>query len=255
MCLAPCFKGCSNDRYQQEAIAVEQFLATRGQSRLIELRTLRDEASTNLEFEAAAGLHAQVQRVESVRSLAAELVRPLNQLRTVILQASALPGEVSVFLFADGCFSGPASFSTQGMRIQNEQSGSTSLFPHPVAIEPVPEQHAEPGLDPQPSADTVAPEEAIQLKIARPLLEARMEAVLSKLEQSGGSSTMTRRQGDLALLQRWYFRPETKRSGEIFFPGEDGQWPIKALLRGAGRVVAKMWMQPEAGAEPIRPSE
>ena len=37
MCLAPCFKGCTEDRYAEEAAAVERFLATRGGSRLVEL--------------------------------------------------------------------------------------------------------------------------------------------------------------------------------------------------------------------------
>ena len=42
---------------------MERFLATRGESRLVTLRTERDEASANLEFESAAALHAQVQKV------------------------------------------------------------------------------------------------------------------------------------------------------------------------------------------------
>ena len=94
MCLAPCYKGCTDERYQEESAAVESFLATRGESRLVTLRAERDQASANLEFESAAALHAQVQRVESVRALAAELVRPLSRLRAVILQASANPDEV-----------------------------------------------------------------------------------------------------------------------------------------------------------------
>ncbi len=139
MCLAPCYKGCTDERYGEEAAAVESFLATRGESRLVTLRTQREAASANLEFESAAALHAQVQRVESVRALAAELVRPLSQLRAVILQASANPDEVAVFLYENGRLGGPAQFSTLGMRIQNEQSGSTSLFAQPMAIEPIPE--------------------------------------------------------------------------------------------------------------------
>ena len=140
MCLAPCYKGCTDERYAEEATAVESFLATRGESRLVTLRTQRDQASANLEFESAAQIHAQVQRVESVRALASELVRPLSQLRAVILQASAQPDEVAVFLFEDGRLRGPAMFSTLGMRIQNEQSGSSSLFAQPIALEPIPEE-------------------------------------------------------------------------------------------------------------------
>jgi excinuclease UvrABC nuclease subunit len=139
MCLAPCFKGCTDERYAEESAAVESFLATRGESRLVTLRSERDQASADLAFESAAALHAQIQRVEAVHALAAELVRPLSKLRAVILQACANPDEVAVFLFDSGRLRGPAAFSTLGMRIQNEQSGSTSLFAQPMAIEPIPE--------------------------------------------------------------------------------------------------------------------
>src|ERR1035437_2122222 len=158
MCLAPCYKGCTDERYAEEAAAVEQFVATRGESRLVQLRTQRDTASMNLQFESAAALHSQVQRVESVRALASELVRPLSQLRAVVLQASANPVEVAVFLYENGRLSGPAGFSTLGMRIQNEQSGSTSLFAHPMAMEPIPEA---PGLEAVPEETISSGAEAL----------------------------------------------------------------------------------------------
>ena len=255
MCLAPCYQGCTDERYAEEAASVEQFLATRGESRLVQLRTQRDEASANLEFEAAAAAHAQVVRVESVRALASELVRPLAQLRAVVLQASAVPGEVAVFLYENGRLSGPAGFSTLGMRIQNEQSGSTSLFAHPIAIEAiletpglkaVPEEMissgAEAPLDsigftrgltpPSPSVEAEEP-----IKLARGTLEARMEAALAALTAPNQTLSPTLRQGHLALLKRWYYRPEARRSGEIFFPDSEGYWPVKAILRGIGRVA------------------
>ena len=260
MCLAPCYQGCTDERYGEEAAAVEQFLATRGESRLVQLRAQRDEASANLEFEAAAAIHAQVQRVEGVRALAPELVRPLSQLRAVVLQASAEPGEVAVFLYENGRLSGPAGFSTLGMRIQNEQSGSSSLFAHPMAIEPIPEEtgNREQGTGIREgeaaTAESAAPEASsagialppaelearatLPTKIARGVLDARMEAVLAELASEGQTPSSTLRQGHLALLKRWYYRPEARRTGEIFFPGGDGQWPVKAILRGAGRVFA-----------------
>jgi excinuclease ABC subunit C len=230
MCLAPCYKGCSDERYAEEAAAVRDFLATRGESRLVQLRTERDVASANLEFEAAAAFHVQVQRVEAVRALASELVRPLRQLRAVILQASAQPDEVAVFVYENGRLRGPGAFSTVGMRIQNENSGSTSLFAHPMALEPVPEAPLmENGGD--------AP-----VKIARGVLETRLESALASSIESVEALSATLRQGHLALLKRWYYRPEARREGEIFFPCDDDRWPMKAILRGAGRVAGKMLM-------------
>jgi excinuclease UvrABC nuclease subunit len=235
MCLAPCYKGCTDQRYDEEAKAVEQFLATRGENRLITLRTQRDEASAQLEFESAAALHALVQRVEAVRALAPELVRPLSHLRAVILQPGANPGEVAVFLYESGQLRGPVAFSTLGMRIQNEQSGSSSLFAQPLALEPMPElPDPAPTTEPTSGFDIPAP-----LRLPRGLLEARLDAVLTSLTESTQPPTATIRQGHLSLLKRWYYRPEVRRSGEIFFPDDHGNWPAKAILRGVGRVAAK----------------
>lgn len=248
MCLAPCYQGCTDARYADEAAAVERFLATRGESPLAQLRAERDQASADLEFEAAASLHAQVQKVEAVRSLVPEIVRPLSRLRAVVLQASPDPDEVAVFLFEQGTLRGPAPFSTLGMRIQNEQSGSSSLFAQPMALEAVPESENQ-GLESRAqgsgkreieaaSRDEEA-ERVRQGKAARGMLEARLEGVLGLLAQTDANHSPAARQGHLALLKRWYYRPEVRRPGEICFPDAEGNWPIKGMLRAIGRVAAK----------------
>lgn len=218
MCLAPCFKGCTDERYAEEAEAVRRFLATRGESRLVTIRLQRDQASEQLEFESAAALHAQLQKVESVRALVPELVHPISELRACLLQTSSNPDEISVFLYENGELRGPAPFSTLGMRIQNEQSGSSSLFAQPVAVEPVPEAGAAP-------------------RVTRDVLEARLEAALASPADTPSHPNATIRQGHLALLTRWYYRPQQKRLGEVFFPESDSRWPVKAILRGVGRVA------------------
>jgi excinuclease ABC subunit C len=246
MCLAPCYKGCTDERYSEEATAVRDFLATRGESKLVTLRTQREKASADLEFESAAALHAQVQKVEGVQALAPELVKPLSKLRAVILQASANPDEVAVFVFENGRLRGPVGFSTIGMRIQNERSGSSSLFAQPMAIEAVPEEESignrEQGLGTnynvatgnQPVPETMA------AKPARGLLESRLEGVLAALSAPAETPSATVREGHLALLKRWYYRPEVRRAGEICFPDAEGRWPLKSILRSVGRVAARM---------------
>jgi len=250
MCLAPCYKGCSDERYAEEAAAVENFLATRGESRLVTLRNQRDQASAELAFESAAALHAQVQRVEAVHALAAELVRPLSRLRAVILQASAQPDEVAVFLFENGRLRGPAAFSTLGVRIQNEQSGSSSLFAQPMAIEATPEgEQATPAGKNRPPGAPAGSEGAREQEDVKPmahnrlprgLLESRLETALAELSATSAQPSATIRQGHLALLKRWYYRPEARRTGEIFFPDTEDRWPVKAILRGIGRVAARV---------------
>jgi len=275
MCLAPCYQGCTDDRYAEEAAGVERFLATRGESRLVQLKSQREEASANLEFEQAAAAHAQVLKAEAVRALASELVRPLSQLRAVITQASAEPAEVALFLYENGRLRGPAAFSTVGMRIQNEQSGSTSLFAQPMTLEPVPENRDQgnegtreqesrdqgPGTRDQDDRDKgtlllssgqAAGQRDNQgtdqgnkgtrepsAKAVRGMIEARLDAALAELSAAGEAPNAAVRQGHLALLKRWYYRPEARRPGEIFFPDDDGAWPMKAILRGVGRVAAK----------------
>jgi hypothetical protein len=137
------------------------------------------------------------------------------------------------------------------MRIQNEQSGSSSLFAHPLALEPVPEtsemkaqgseinvnRPAEANLESEPAV-------AAPTRPARGVLEARMDETLAALSSSEEPLSGTIRQGHLALLKRWYYRPEVRRPGEIFFPDAEGAWPVKALLRGVGRVAAKMMTTP-----------
>ena len=250
MCLAPCYQGCTDERYAQESSAVERFLATRGESRLVTLRNERDQASASLEFEAAAAIHAQVQRVESVRALVPELVRPMSQLRAFILQPSAASDEVAVFLFDQGHLSGPHGFSTLGMRIQNEQSGSSSLFAQPMALEPMLEAPEVVIQAPEPtqssaaagdSEDLASNERAskIAARGARTLLESRLDDVLAAHSAPDEAVSPTVCQAHLALLKRWYYRPEARRAGEIFFPDREGHWPQKAILRGIGRVAAK----------------
>jgi excinuclease ABC subunit C len=221
MCLAPCQQRCTDARYAEEANAVREFLATQGASNVIQIREMRDRASEGLEFETAAKLHAQLEKIESVRALAPELVRPLSSLRACLLQTSANPDEISVFLYETGEWRGPAPFSILGMRIQNEQSGSSSLYAQPMAIQPVPEADS-PGA----------------LKTTRNVLESRMESALEALSSARQQPNATVRQGHLALLTRWYYRPQQKRMGEIYFIDSDGRWPLKAMLRGVGRIVA-----------------
>ena len=244
MCLAPCYKGCTDERYGEESAAVRDFLATRGESKLVTLRTERDAASADLEFEKAAALHAQAQKVEAVRALAPELVQPMSKLRALVLQASANPDEVALFLFQDGRLRGPVGFSTLGMRIQNERSGSSSLFAQPMALEALPEEAGSrdqgTGISSDSALEAVSTNEVIVVKPARGVLEARLEAVLAELEKPASllHAAAVARQGHLALLKRWYYRPEVRRVGEVFFPDAGGHWPVKAILRGVGRVAA-----------------
>jgi excinuclease UvrABC nuclease subunit len=233
-CMAPCFKGCTDERYAQEANAVHAFLATRGQSLIADLTAQREAASTALDFEKAAEIHARLTKVESAASLMPPAVHALANLNGLIIQPSAEPEHVALFQLSEGALTGPVPYSVAGMRLHNEQSGSSSLFAQPAMLEPIP-------LD-----ESGAP--VVKLA-ARDELESRLETALAALQESTGGPQQT--VDHLSLFARWYYRPQIKRMGEVCFAEPDDALPKKAILRAISRVYRQGSSQPgSANAKP-----
>ena len=111
MCLAPCFKGCSDEEYAAEVERVQQFFQTGGQSLLREIERQRDEASANLDFEGAAGLHARLEKVKAATSQLTEIVRPLDELNGAMVQPSSERESVSLFKIVAGQICGPVALT------------------------------------------------------------------------------------------------------------------------------------------------
>ena len=63
--MEPCKQACTPEEYAAEAQAVKAFFDTRGESMLSEIGAERERASAEMEFEKAAALHAQWQRVKA----------------------------------------------------------------------------------------------------------------------------------------------------------------------------------------------
>ncbi len=224
-CLAPCYGGCPDERYADEAAAVHAFLRTSGVSLLEALGAERDRASEALDFEGAAAVHARYSKAETAASLAPDMMRPLSEQHGVVVQPSAEPDHVELYLLAGGVLTGPGMFSVLGMQLPNEQSGSSSLFAHPAAIAAVPlieRRRDPPGESPAASAP-LTPDD-------------RLRALLASLEDAQLPVTKQLVCDHQALLARWYFRPQTKREGELVQAERGGAVPLKALLRAAARV-------------------
>jgi len=111
MCLAPCFKGCTDEQYAAETERVRQFFESRGQSLVRELETEREHASTNLEFEYAAALHARLEKLQPVLSQLPEIVRRIEELHGLMIQPSSQPESVVFFRLEAACLSDPITFS------------------------------------------------------------------------------------------------------------------------------------------------
>jgi excinuclease ABC subunit C len=224
-CLAPCFQGCTDERYAEESAAVRTFLRTRGASLAEALRKERDTASELMEFEKAAEVHSRLTKAEQVAAEAPSAVRPLGHLDGVIVQPAADAEHVGLFRLARGRLRGPVFYSVAGMRHPNQAAGSTSLYAQPVGpMEAVP-------LD-----------AAVVTVASRDELEKRLECALAELDPQpeARGKRAPKRAGDIAdhlcLFSRWYYRPQVKRVGEVVFAEEDGSIPLKGLLRAISRV-------------------
>lgn len=109
MCLAPCFRGCSDAEYAAETSRVERFLRTRGESHKLELEEEREHASQDLEFERAGAAHARLDKLHGVLRELPPLVREISGTRGVLIQPAPASGEacVHLFLFERGGLHGP----------------------------------------------------------------------------------------------------------------------------------------------------
>ena len=107
MCMAPCFKGCTDEQYRDEVARVEDFLKSGGQSLVHEISRARDEASEKLEFEAAAAAHTRLEKLKTLRQHLPELVRRIDQLRGVIVQPCSDRECVTLFKVEHGMISSP----------------------------------------------------------------------------------------------------------------------------------------------------
>src|SRR5262249_31409980 len=110
MCLAPCFKGCTDEEYAHEVERVKTYFDTGGDSLVREISSQRDQASSDLQFEDAAAQHARLEKLKPVLSQLPEVVHRIDQLSAVMVQPSAVSGSVAFFRVTTGCLSGPVNF-------------------------------------------------------------------------------------------------------------------------------------------------
>jgi excinuclease ABC subunit C len=113
MCLAPCFKGCTDEEYDVEVTRVQTYFDSRGDSLLRQFSDEREAASANLAFEDAAAIHAKVEKLKPVVSPLPEIVQRLDRLSALMIQPSHLEGTVALFRVVSGRIAGPAAFTIQ----------------------------------------------------------------------------------------------------------------------------------------------
>jgi excinuclease ABC subunit C len=136
MCLAPCFKGCTDEEYRTEVNRVQTYFDTRGESLLRETSAQRDAASADLQFEDAATLHARVDKLKPVLSQLPEIVHRIDKLVGVIVQPSASPDAVNFFRVDAGSICGPLAFTIQASEHTKSQSMESRVQLSLTALQP-----------------------------------------------------------------------------------------------------------------------
>jgi excinuclease ABC subunit C len=136
MCLAPCFKGCTDEEYRGEVARVQSYFDTAGDSLLRELAAERDQASTNLEFENAATIHARIDKLKPVLSQLPEVVHRIDRLSGVLIQPSAQPESVALFRIDSGRISGPGDFSVRQVAAAGKAASMESRVQEQLAAFP-----------------------------------------------------------------------------------------------------------------------
>lgn len=117
MCLAPCFQGCTDEQYEQETAAVNQYFDSNSRSLLVQIAAEREAASERLDFEQAAALHARYEKLNSVRGQLPEIVRRIAQLRGVMVQPSLEPESVALFKIERGCLAAPVTLNVASRQV------------------------------------------------------------------------------------------------------------------------------------------
>jgi len=210
MCLAPCFRGCSDDEYRSEVTRVQNFFDSRGDSLRRQIAAERDGASTKMEFEAAAAIHGRLNKLSSVLQHLPEFVRRIDQLHAVIVQRWV--GKTGRGLGWPG---GDARLSTGSVG---------SVHPESVALFRV-----DGGAISGPMEFPISPAEHTKSQS----MEARIQAALLSFPAAEPVSAMERME-HLAILKRWCYRGS--RAGEIFLADGKGDLPMRRLVRGISRV-------------------
>lgn len=265
-CMAPCQARCSEEEYVAESTRTLAFLKTRGGSLVAELEVLRDRASAEMQFEEAATLHGRAVKARLVGALADELAGPLDELRMVLLvpcPAASTEAEpcVQLFLFADGCLRGPEVVSLLGVRLAKEQAEvGSSLFAQPMMLAAVSldggsisqtrdlssgsgRDPGHPGAvadreqaNPSPVDELRVRNDKVQADATGSSAEERMLLAIGRLEGLPGAEDVAVLGDYLAMLRRWYYRPEKQREG-ILFQQEKGVWPVRKLVRAGAKLM------------------
>jgi excinuclease UvrABC nuclease subunit len=213
MCLAPCYRGCTDAEYKSEVARVKEFFDTRGESLKRTIAGEREAASANMEFESAAAIHGRLNKLSALLQHLPEYVGRIDEMHAVIVQKAVqrkAQREVQ------------KAAATQGKMFGHESpadahTASVALF------------RVDAGAIAGPLHFSISSPEHTKSQS----MEARIAEALASFPPAK-PKTASERMEHLAILKRWCYRGS--RTGEIFFADARGELPMRRLVRGISRV-------------------
>jgi excinuclease ABC subunit C len=140
MCLAPCFKGCTDEEYAREVNRVRSYFDSGGDALVRQLIAEREAASNNLAFEDASAIHVRLEKLKPVVSQMPEIVQRLDCFSALMIQPSHLANCVTFFRIDNGRIAGPAAFSIEPADHTKSQSMESRVQDALAAMPPTKEK-------------------------------------------------------------------------------------------------------------------
>ena len=120
-CLRPCQTAVSTSEYRAEAALVASFLHDEGRKTLPALVAIRDQAAETTDYEGAAKLHKQIEKLREAMAVRSPIATDVSAFHGVVVVAG-LEDQVQLFPVIEGLWQGTVSVS-----VAEANDGSTAL--------------------------------------------------------------------------------------------------------------------------------
>jgi excinuclease ABC subunit C len=118
LCLRPCQLAVSAFEYAAEVSRLSEFLVSNGKHAIATLTSARDRASHETEFEQAARLHKELEKVKAVIALRDDLVTELDSLNGLAVTRASGEGCVALWPMLAGIWQAPLVFDFAPEQVQ-----------------------------------------------------------------------------------------------------------------------------------------
>ena len=103
-CLRPCQCAVTREEYASEALRMNEFLSTNGRAALAVMTAARDRAAEQTDFEQAAHIHKQAEKIRTAAAARDEVVTNVYHLNGIALTRGIGNSEFQLWPMLEGCW-------------------------------------------------------------------------------------------------------------------------------------------------------